>query len=166
MRQLVRLSRPYEELQASYLSRAKARFSRKQPKHVLSDKLPTIPGDCGANWEDLSKAEKSEPPRYKNKQRKRASSNRLPPIPEDCEVRFEETMKAEPRNTEHQKVKSHKAKPQQHSQVSHRPEQEKRTPTFIRHSLTLENLIAKWINHGGSVIVVVLLGVLASIFMR
>ena len=167
MRQLVRVSRPCEELQASYLTRAKARFSRKQPKHVLSDKVPTISGVCKANFEHSRGAEpqKSTPPRYKNKQRKRAPSNRLPPIPEDCETRFEETPKAEPLNTEYKKVKSLKSKPQQHSQVSHRLEQEERNPTFITHSSILENLIAIWINHGGSVVVVVLLGALASSFI-
>ena len=167
MRQLVRSSRSYEKPQANYLSRAKARFSRKQPKHVLSDKLPTILGVCKANFEHSRGAEpqKSTPPRYKKEQGKRAPSNKLPPIPEDCEIRFEETLKAEPLNTEYKKVKSHKAKPQQHSQVSHRFEQEERNPTFITHSSILENLIAIWINHGGSVVVVVLLGALASIFV-
>ena len=164
VRQLVRLSRPYEKPRASCLRRAKTRFAREQGKHVLSDKLPTIPGVCEANCEDPRRAEpqKSRPPQYKNMQRKRAPSNRLPPIPEDCEVRFEETLKAAPRNTEHQKVKIQKAKPQQHCHVRCGLKQEKRTSTFITPSMILESLVAIWNNHGGSVVVMVLLGALAT----
>ena len=164
VRNLVRLSRPYEKPQANCVPRTKTMFARKQRKHVLNDKLPTIPGVCEANCEDAKRAEpqKSKPPRYKNIQRKRTSSSRLPPNQEECEVRFEETLKAEPRNTEHRKVKIRKAKPQQHCQVKYGLEQEKRNPTFITDLINLESLFAIWTDHGGSVLVMVLLGALAS----
>ena len=160
----MKLSRPYEKPQANCVPHAKTMFARKQRKHILSDKLPTIPGVCEANYEDAKRAEpqKSKPPRYKNIQRKHTPSSRLPPIPEEFEVRFEETLKAGPQNTEHEKVKIRKAKPQQHCQVKCGLEQEKRNPTFITDLINLESLFAIWIDHGGSVVVMVLLGALAS----
>ncbi|KAK0513894.1 hypothetical protein JMJ35_003616 [Cladonia borealis] len=164
VRNLVRLSRPYEKPQANCVPRAKTMFARKQRKHLLSDKLPTIPRVCEANSETPRRAQpqKSRPTQYKNIQRKRTPSSRLPPIPEECELRFEETLKAEPRNTEHGKVKIRKAKPQQHCQVKYGLQQEKRNPTFITDLINLESLFAIWIDHGGSVLVMVLLGALAS----
>lgn len=139
VRQLMRLPGPYEKPQANCLRRAKTRFARKQRKYVLNDKPPIIPGVCEANCEDPRRAEhrKLKPPQYKNVQRKRAPSSRLHPIPEDCEVRFEDTLKFEPGNTKHQRVKIHKAKPQQHCRVRYGLEQEKLTSTCIKPSMIL-----------------------------
>ena len=164
VRDLVRLSGPCEKPQASIVPRAKTMFARRQRKHVGSDKLPTIPGVCETNSGTPRRAQpqESRPLRYKNIQRKRTPSSRLPPIPEECEVRFEETLKAEPRNTEHRRVRIRKVKPQQHCQARYGLEQEKYKPTFITDLINIESLFAIWIDHGGSVLVMVLLGALAS----
>ena len=167
VRQLGRPSRPYEKLEASGLRCAKTGSARKQRKQVLHDKLPTIPEVCEANCKDPRRAEpqKSRHQQYKDMQRKRVSSNRLSPIPEECEVQFEKILKAEPQNTEPQKEKIHTAKPQQHCQVRDRLEQEKSTSMCITSSIILDSLVAIWISHGGSVVVMALLGALASSFV-
>ncbi len=173
VRQLVRLSRPFKKPETNNLPRAKTRFdrkqfARKQRKYVPIDKLPTVPEVCETNCEEPRRAEpqKSKPPQYRNMRRKYELSDRLPPILEDCEAGFKETRKAEPQNTERQKVKIHKAKPQQHWEVRDEFGQGKRTSTFIKLSVILESLVAIWINHGGSVVVTVFLGALASNLIR
>ena len=164
VRNLVRSFRSYEKPQGNCMPRAKTMFARKQGKHVTSDKLPAIPGVCETNSGTPRRAQpqRSKPLRYNNIQRKRIRSSRGPLIPEECEVRFEETLKAEPRKPEHRRVKIRKAKPQQYCQAKYGLKQEKRYPKFITHLTRLESLFAIWIDHGGSVVVVVLLGVLAS----
>lgn len=164
LRQLMRLSRPYEKPETSGLCCAKTGSARKQRKQVLNHKLPSIREVCEANRKNPGRAEpqRSIYQQYRNMQRKRAQSNRLPPIPEDCEIQFEEVLKAEPRNTESRKEKIHTAKRQQHCQVRDGLEQEKRTSMCITSSIRLDSLVAIWTNHGGSVIVMVLLGILAS----
>ena len=163
----MRLSRPHEKPETSGLRCANTGFARQRRKHVLSDKLPTIPEICEASREDSWRAgpQKLKASRYRNIQRKFTPSKRLPPIPEESEVRCEEILRAEPQNSEHQKVKIHKAKSQQYCQVGYGLEQETHTFTFITHPLKLESLVAIWINHGGSVVVMVLLGALASRFV-
>ena len=167
VRQLVRLSRPYKKPETNDLPRVKTRFARKQREYVLSDKPLAVPTVCDADCENRRRADsqKSKSRQCRNMRRKYAPSHRLPPILEDRAVGFEETLKAEPQDTEHHKVKIHRAKPQQHREMRDGLRPEKRTSTFITPSVILESLVAMWINHGGSVVVIVLFGVLASNFV-
>ena len=163
-RQLVRLSRPYEKLEIIGPLRIETRFARKQYKHALNNKLFAIPEVCEANSDDPRRTEsrRLKPPQRRNMQRKYPRMDGLAPIPEDCEVGFEDALKAEPQITENWKVKIHRAKPRWHWEVRDGFGQGERTSTTTTPSVILESLVALWINHGGSVVVMVLLGALAS----
>ena len=162
--QLVGLSRLYEKPESNGPRRTKTRFARKQWKHALSDKHLPILEVCEANCDAPRRPDsrKLKRPQCRKMQRKYSPSDRLPPIPEDFEVGFEDALKAEPQNTEHWKVKIPRAKPRQHWEVRDEFGQGKRASTITTPPVILESLVAIWINHGGSVVVMVLLGALAS----
>ena len=90
-------------------------------------------------------------------QRKYAPNDRLPPITEYSELRFEEALEANTHHTKHLEAKIHKAKPRQHSEVRKEFGQGKRTAKVNKPSVILKCLVAIWINHGGTFVVIVLL---------
>ena len=164
LRQFVRPSGPYENSKPNGLRRAKTRVSRKQWGYVSSDKLPAVLEVFQANRDDSRRAEsrKRKHRRCRRMQRKHAPIERLSPIAEESEVGFKEALEAEIRNTEHGKVKIHRAKPRQHWEVRDELGQGKRTSIITTPSEILESLVAIWIDNGGSLLVTVLLGTVVS----
>lgn len=112
VKQFVKVARPDGKPNINGLRRAKTRFARKEWKHVVSDKFPTIPEVCQANYDGSwrAKSRKLKPPHCRNMQRKYAPNVRLPPIAEDSEVGFEEAPEAKTHHTKHLEAKIHKAK--------------------------------------------------------
>ena len=164
VRQVVRPSRHYENPKFNGLPRAKTRVSRKQWGHVPSDKLPAVLEVLRANCDDPRTAEsrKRKHWRCRRIQRKFAPIDRLSPIAEESEVGLKEALEAETQNTEHWKVKIHTAKPRQHWEVRDELGQGKYTSIISTPAEILESLVAIWINNGGSLLVMVLLGTVVS----
>ena len=167
VRWFARPSRPYENPTSNGLRRANPRVSRKQWDHIPSDKLPAVPEVFQANCGDsrIAGSSKWKHSWCRRMQRKYAPNDRLSPIAEEIEVGFKEALEAETRNTEHWKVRIHRAKPRQHWEVRDKPGQGKRTSIITTPSEILESLVAIWINNGGSLLVMVLLGTVVSNFI-
>ena len=160
----MKVSTPDGKPNINGLRHAKTRFARQEWKHVVSDKLPTNPEIFQANYDGFRRAKcrKLKPLHCRNVQRKYALNDRLPPITEDGEAGFEEAPEAKTHHTKHLEAKIHKAKPRQHLEVSKEFGQGTRTAKINTPSVLLKCLVAIWINHGGTFVVIVVLGTVIS----